>query len=163
MKKLLLLLFICFFSVLTPALSQGNPTPPPHADGVSFSYDNAGNRKARDWVCLSCAVKLLSEKEKDSVVAELDEDFQEKINNTKLAAYPNPVTEYLNVVWNSNQDKTPTELQLYTLDAKIIYRKKILRHSGQLEIPVNKYPSGMYILVVAYKDGENESFKIIKN
>jgi len=162
MKKRLPLLFIFSILISFHVFTQGSPTPPANADGVYFSYDNSGNQKSRDWACLSCATKSLPEKEKDSIIAEVSVDLNDKIKNSKLVAYPNPTTDYLNLEWNDSSNKKPQVLQLYSLDSKLLYQRKIIRRSGRLEIPVNKYPSGIYILVVSYNEGKNESFKIIK-
>jgi hypothetical protein len=162
MIRILLLLSIFLFTInlCAQVLPMGGPPPPSPSGTIYFQYDTSGNQKSRTW-CLNCANKNILTKVQDSVQLEiLDEPIDEL--QTNIIAYPNPVSDYLQLKWVENPSKQPSDLYLFSMDSKMILQKKITKKYGNTEISLQKYPSGVYILLVVYTNGEKESFNIIK-
>lgn len=159
-KKLLILFFI--FNIFTYLFAQVPPPggPPSTSGTIYFQYDTSGNQKSRAW-CLNCANKTVMTKVKDSVEVESMINPIDEIESN-IIAYPNPVRDYLQLKWVENPIKQPNNLYLFSMDSKIVFQKQINKKQGQTQVPLHKYPSGTYILLVEYTDGKKESFKIIK-
>lgn len=153
MKKQILLLF----SVLLAFLSFAQEYK------ITFSYDSAGNQIQRNRLCLTCK----SYKEKtatDSIVvmAETPKDIEDDLlQSSRITAYPNPVTDILQVEWSSTEKKVD-QILLLSFDNKQLFNKKLNPKLSNLDLDFSQYPSGSYIVFVIYSDNSKQSFKVIK-
>nr|WP_321409272.1 S8 family serine peptidase [uncultured Carboxylicivirga sp.] len=83
-----------------------------------------------------------------------------EIENGGLEIYPNPVTDLLNIEWNSNLSEN-TLIRLLNIDGTIIQSENIKVSSGVHSLNVSQLPEGIYIVEVISGE-ETYSQKIIK-
>jgi Secretion system C-terminal sorting domain len=152
MKKITLFLFASLLSF--SAFSQ---------DKIVFSYDNAGNQivKLRQ-VCLNCtkAAPLTDPvaKTADLKQEELLKFFPEDV----ISYYPNPVKEQLFLKWELINNNKVTEIQLFNLSGVLLKTISKLETTSSQTLQFLDYPTGAYLLILMYADGEQKTIKIIK-
>jgi Secretion system C-terminal sorting domain len=152
MKKYLLLLFIGF-SLLVKAQT---PT-----DKITFDYDNAGNQTKRE-LCLSCTKANYKTKAPIEVVTLVEEDLLKFSPEDIISYYPNPVKEELFLKWELVENKSITSIYLYALNGQTLRTFDHLEKVNTLNIPFFNYPTGTYLVVMVYNDGEQKTIKIVK-
>lgn len=153
--KLLVMIFVCLSSFATQAQSEEYK--------IKFSYDSAGNQILRDRVCLNCSSAKTTAAKKE-LIAETseEEEITEGVDNRSIiTAYPNPVTDLLNVVWVESENVVK-QVAVYGADGRVLFTQEINSLSGQLNLDFGRYSSGLYLLLVTYQDNHQETFKVIK-
>ena len=70
----------------------------------------------------------------------------------KVAVYPNPAKDFININTNSKVSKT----SVYSTDGK-----QLLEDSSS-KINVSKLPAGVYLLKIDFADGKTSTQKIVK-
>ncbi|MET3028388.1 T9SS type A sorting domain-containing protein [Flavobacterium sp. UW10123] len=147
MQKTLLLIFLhcCFFSIAQTKLN--------------FSYDQAGNQITRT-LCINCLAKSA----KDIVEPEaLTENDLEKFSpEDVISYYPNPVREELYLQWELAHDNYVSFVHVYSMTGQVLRTFQINASANNLSIPFQQYPTGVYLVLLSYKDGGEKSIKIIK-
>lgn len=156
MKKLLLCCFIlfCFKSAL-------------YAQELSFEYDAAGNQTVRRWICINCpvtrsvkATNLASTVvSKDSITNKVPDNI---LPGRKLTAYPNPVTEVLNVKWSAGDQSYVTSIDVFSMTGVRTYHRNYGPGQGETSISFSGLGPGSYVVRVLYSDNKQEVLKIIK-
>ena len=148
MQKLLFSIFL--FSFIT-GFSQ--------SEKIHFNYDVAGNQITRS-LCLNCSAKNVAVKE----LASLKEaDLIKFSENDTFSYYPNPVKEELFLNWSSlNNDLKIKSIQINSIDGRVINSTINLSTVTSQTISFQTYPSGIYIIVLNYENGEEKTIKIIK-
>jgi hypothetical protein len=153
MKNYLLLLFLGF-SIFAEA-----------QDKITFDYDAAGNQIVRE-LCLSCnkaGYKTKATKEVTKEVTALqEEDLQKFSPEDVISYYPNPVKEELYLKWELVADKAVADVYLYALNGQVLKTYNNLEKTNALNIPFFNYPTGTYLVVLVYNDGEQKTIKIVK-
>lgn len=134
-------------------------------DKITFDYDAAGNQIVRE-LCLSCTkagYKTKATKEVTEEVAALqEEDLQKFSPEDAISYYPNPVKEELYLKWELVEGKTVTSIYLYALNGQVLKTYNNLEKANALNIPFFNYPTGAYLVVLVYNDGEQKTIKIVK-
>lgn len=156
MKKQILLLF----SALVMSLGYAQDYK------VTFSYDNAGNQIQRNLVCLTCGK---SSETKETVtdstagIAETPKEIEDNLleENSRITAYPNPVTDILQVEWTPTEKKVD-QIMLFSFDNRQLYHRQVNHKLTSLDLDFSSYPSGSYIVLVLYNNQTRQSFKVIK-
>ncbi len=149
MKNYLLLLFLGF-SLFVKA-----------QDKITFDYDNAGNQIKRE-LCLNCNksnYKITAPKE---ITALQEEDLQKISPEDLISYYPNPVKEELYLKWEPVEGKTVSSIYLYGINGQVLKTLDNLEKTNALNIPFINYPTGIYLVVLVYIDGEQTIIKIVK-
>ncbi|MFV5701597.1 T9SS type A sorting domain-containing protein [Flavobacterium sp. XS2P12] len=149
MKNYILVLFLGF-SLFAEAQNK-----------ITFDYDMAGNQIKRE-LCLSCTnpnYKIAVPKE---ITALQKEDLQKFFPEDAISYYPNPVKEELYIKWELVAGKTVTSIYLYDLNGRVLQTYNNLEKTNTLNIPFFNYPTGAYLVVLIYNDGEQKTIKIIK-
>lgn len=150
MKNYLLLLFLGF-----TFFAQAQ-------DQIVFEYDNAGNQTKR-FLCLSLNCTATSKiKAPKEITAIVEEDLQKFTTEDVISYYPNPVKEELYLKWELVIDKKVTSIYLYALTGQVLKTYNNLEKTNALNIPFFNYPTGTYLVVLVYNDGEQKTIKIIK-
>ncbi len=88
-----------------------------------------------------------------------NEDFTLEVQTT---AYPNPVTDYLNLNFNelAGQD---FEVTLYNTNGKQVFRKELKNSSTNETLDFQSYSTGMYVLNILQRvTNKSKTIKIIK-
>ena len=148
MKKIVIIVG-CFLCFVNKVQSQQK---------VAFEYVKAGNQISRA-ICLHCrtAENIVSRE-----ISEIkNEEYQKDIISDKIAYYPNPVKEQLYLKWETTDNNIVT-IEVVATNGQTIKSIKNLQGSNTYVLEFGAFPNGVYVLVVKYKNGEEKTFKIIK-
>ena len=126
---------------------------------LTFSYDGAGNQTTR-ILCINCLPQSAKPVKEIDAVAEsdLEKFFPEDV----ISYYPNPVKEELYIKWELIEGNYVSSLQLYGLNGQVLQSFTNLNKKDSQNIAFQSYPTGMYAVILFYKNGEQKSIKIIK-
>ena len=82
-------------------------------------------------------------------------------NNFQLTTFPNPVSDILNINYQSQQG-VPTRLEILNLAGQMMTQQDLPFQAGgnTIQIPVGEWPSGMYVVQVS--DENHRSFSRIQ-
>lgn len=132
---------------------------------IEFRYDAAGNQIKRE-ICIGCRMVSGKEVKDENTVIEadmmlVDQDQLVTSNSDRISYYPNPVREELYLSWEANSNKSVTSITLFSLNGQLL-QTFIKLDGGKQTIPFLSYPTGMYLVVFQYSDGEQKSIKILK-
>ncbi len=132
-------------------------------DKIIFDYDAAGNQINRE-LCLSIncnkpEYKTTAPKEIDALK---DEDLQKFFPEDAISYYPNPVKEELYLKWELAANKSISSVSLFDLNGREMHQFNRLEKVNTLNIPFLSYPTGTYLVVLNYNDGEQKTIKIVK-
>ncbi|KUJ59289.1 hypothetical protein AR687_23975 [Flavobacteriaceae bacterium CRH] len=147
MKKYIPILFLLFCFI---ANAQAK---------LTFSYDAAGNQISR-ILCINCVSK--SVKEVKEIEAITQDDLLQFSGKDFISYYPNPVREELYLQWQLINENYVTAIHLYSITGQVLRTYQQNQQDTSLTIPFQDYPSGVYIVLMSYKDGGEKSIKIIK-
>ncbi len=131
---------------------------------ISFSYDAAGNQILRDRVCVNCnSAKTPVD---STAVVSLDEKQEEVKENeettSSIVAYPNPVTDVLQVEWVTT-DNMVQKVTLFSGSGRLLQSKAVRSKDDAINLNFSGYPPGSYYVMVLYSDKTKQSFQVIKN
>jgi hypothetical protein len=129
---------------------------------ISFAYDAAGNQIRRELCLSGCDPLAKSEKEVKEIEALTDEDLLKFTPGDFISYYPNPVREELYLKWESTDDNAISFIQVSNLNGQILKRLSNLERLTTQNIPFGAYPSGIYLIVLNYSNGQQKTIKIIK-
>lgn len=150
MKKNLLLILLLLSGVLN---AQSNK--------IVFQYDQSGNQTKR-YLCLNCPSttgKIDNSKE----VAELQqEDLLKFYPEDAISYYPNPVKEELYLQWKLIDNNYVSNIKVFSVTGNLLDTYNENEKGNNHNISFHNYSSGMYIISILYKNGEEKSIKIIK-
>jgi len=130
------------------------------ADRILFEYDSAGNQILRA-LCLNCNESRTGNDYKnfdDVTPDELFKFYPEDI----ISYYPNPVREELYLKWNLIDGNTVNEIKMFDINAKLILKISDLNNSDATTIQFSFLPKNIYLIVIAFKNGESKTIKILK-
>lgn len=134
---------------------------------ISFSYDDAGNQVIRDRVCLNCREFSKNETVIDTtaVIVKTSKDLEDDDSlfneDSKIMAYPNPVTDILQVEWIPSEKKVD-QILLFSIDNQKLFHTQVNHKLTRLDLDFSRYPTGNYIILVLYTGNTKQSFKVIK-
>lgn len=126
---------------------------------INFSYDDAGNQTSR-VLCINCIAKATTDDTKEKAVS--TEENLEKVTEDLISYYPNPVKEELYLQWDLKEDNYVTSVKVYSIAGQVVRTYQENKASKNLTIPFQNLPSGLYIVEISYRIGEEKSIKIIK-
>ncbi|SHG60060.1 T9SS type A sorting domain-containing protein [Flavobacterium defluvii] len=126
---------------------------------LTFSYDGAGNQTNRT-LCINCLSK--SVKEVKEIEAIVENDLEKFFSEDVISYYPNPVKEELYLQWQLANDNFVTSVHVYSITGQVLRSFQTSDTINTLNIPFQQYPTGMYLVLLSYKDGGEKSIKIIK-
>lgn len=149
MKKLIFfLLFLCC------SISQAQ-------DRITFSYDDAGNQIQR-LLCINCSTSKLVNENAKEITALVDGDLQKFSEQDVISYYPNPVKEELYLQWELIEGNYVSSIQVFGLNGQVLQSFTNLDKKNNQNIAFQSYPTGMYGVILFYKNGEQKSIKIVK-
>lgn len=137
------------------------------AQELSFEYDNAGNQTIRRWICINCPVTRSVRAASLMSTAPAKEAITDKVPDStipgrKLTAYPNPVTEVLNVTWSANDKSYVQSIDVFSMTGVRTYHQNYSLAQTETSISFSSLAPGSYVLRVVYSDNRQEALKIIK-
>jgi hypothetical protein len=127
---------------------------------ITFEYDKAGNQTNRK-LCLNCTNKKSKEGPKE-IAAITEEDLEKFFPEDAISYYPNPVREELYLKWALIEGNYVTSLMVYNFNGQVLKSYTYSKESNTQSIPFQPYPSGAYLIVLQYKNGDQKTIKIIK-
>lgn len=77
-------------------------------------------------------------------------------NKDKLAYYPNPVTDILNI----SSDKDINSIAVYSIDGKLVLNQAY--HNNEIKLDLSKLETGSYLVKASLNDGSQKNLKVIK-
>jgi hypothetical protein len=150
MKNYLLVLTI-LFSLAVQAQSKK----------ITFAYDGAGNQTKRE-LCLNCTSKNSDAPPSKEIVAVTEKDLEKFFPEDVISYYPNPVREELYLKWELTDSNYVKTLQVYNFNGQILKSYSSSERDNTQTIPFQNYPSGAYLIVLEYSNGDQKTIKIIK-
>ena len=144
MKKILTFMLLVVFNLASGQTKR-----------IQFSYDSSGNQTRRK-ICLNCSAKNVVYKNEDTLK---DEDLLEE---NKVFYYPNPVLEELYIKWKNTDSIQVTSVELYSINGQQLKKITDVKDSELEKISFRDYPTGYYIVVLVYSNGEKKDLKIVK-
>ena len=128
---------------------------------ITFEYDVAGNQIKRE-LCLQCTSKKSSTSPPKEIAALAEEDLEKFAPNDVISYYPNPVREELYLKWELSNDVYVKALQVYNFTGQVLKNYSQSERENTQTIPFQSYPSGVYLVVLEYSNGDQKTIKIIK-
>jgi hypothetical protein len=128
---------------------------------ITFAYDGAGNQTIRE-LCLTCTSKKSNETPPKEITAVTEKDLEKFFPEDVLSYYPNPVREELYLKWELSNDNYIKGLQVYNFNGQVIKSYSPSERDNTQIIPFQSYPSGVYLIVLEYSNGDQKTIKIIK-
>lgn len=129
---------------------------------IIFSYDAAGNQIRRELCLTGCDPLAKPTKEVKEIEALAEEDLLKFSPEDVFSYYPNPVREELYLKWELTNDNAISSIQVSNLNGQILKRLSNLERLSTQNIPFGEYPSGIYLIVLNYSNGQQKTIKIIK-
>jgi hypothetical protein len=127
---------------------------------IVFKYDSAGNQTQRSFVF--GAVSKQSNVPLKEIVALEEEDLEKFFPEDVISYYPNPVREELFLKWELTNDVFVKGLQVYNFNGQILKSYSQSERGNTQTIPFQGYPSGVYLIILEYNNGDQKTIKIIK-
>ena len=128
-------------------------------DKIVFTYDASGNQTLRE-LCINCAypnTRYISNpkdlKKEDLVTSEV---------SNLISYYPNPVREELYLSWELANNNAINSIQIYNLNGSLLRTFQGLETQNIVTIPFIDYPTGNYLVLLVYSNGEQKTIKIVK-
>ena len=146
-KELLFLLFL--FSFITNAQQK-----------LTFGYDTAGNQITRTLCLSGCTGKPA--KEVKEIEALVEEDMEKFYPEDAISYYPNPVKEELFLKWIISEGNYVSSINIVSMVGQMLKQYHTTSGTDTQNIPFQEYPTGVYIVLLNYSNGEQKTIKIIK-
>lgn len=126
-----------------------------------FEYDSAGNQVKR-YLCLNCSSSTAKNAPVKEIDALMDEDLLKFSPKDFISYYPNPVREELYLKWELIENKFVTSIHLISMSGQVLGTFEVSSSNNNQNIAFQSYPSGIYLVVLYYNNGDQKSIKIIK-
>ena len=140
------------------------------AQELSFEYDAAGNQATRRWICVNCpvirsivqATEIAATTPAKEVVTEKKTDNTDALPKRKLIAYPNPLTEILNVKWSADDKSYVKSIDVFSITGVRTYHQNYRQGQTETSISFFNLAPGGYVMRVVYSDDKQEAIRLIK-
>ena len=124
-----------------------------HADGtINYTYDGSGNRVS--------AVRVINLRQAETDSTGKVKPMIHELTSHRITIYPNPTDGNFSVEIGNPETIEQVSITIYSMSGTIIYRND--EPDAVNEIDITSSPDGMYLLIIRI-DGENSTWKIIKN
>jgi GH24 family phage-related lysozyme (muramidase) len=120
---------------------------------TTFSYDIAGNQTA-----MYVEIQIIS----PGKMASASTTLQNNPIYKDVKYYPNPVKSELYMEWQNINDNSLNSIVVFNIDGKLLKEYRELNTTNNYTLPFQDYPQGVYFVEFLYSNGEQKSFKIIK-
>ncbi|MFH7002094.1 T9SS type A sorting domain-containing protein [Flavobacterium bizetiae] len=130
-----------------------------NAQKLTFGYDLAGNQISRT-LCVNCNSKPAKEIKEISALQE--EDLLQFSHEDQVSYYPNPVREELYLSWQTSANKYVAAIKVFSVTGQVLLNYQGSSKANNYNIAFQSYPSGIYLVLLSYSDGEEKTIKIIK-
>jgi len=124
---------------------------------IKFSYDTAGNQISR-ILCINCDARVAAK----GIEEVKDQDLEKFYPEDLISYYPNPVKEELYLKWELINENQVSSIQVFSINGQSLNTYKKTANSNEQIIPFQSYPTGLYLVVLNYANGEQQTIKIKK-
>lgn len=140
-NKFLLLLFLLFgFSSF--------------GQNIKFSYDDAGNQ-----IGVYVEIYIVSP---FKVASSTATTLQNNPIYKDVKYYPNPVKSELYMEWQTIDNNNLSTISVFNIEGVLLKNYKDLNTINNYTLSFQEYPQGTYFVEFIYGNGEQKTFKIIK-
>lgn len=146
---------IQFILLLTSMISYSQ------IDQVIFEYDGKGNQALR-MLCINCSPNSSKSVNVKEISSLQNDDLLKFYKDDEISYYPNPVKEELYLNWKLIDEKFVTSVQVVGMRGDILNSYDNPNKTNNQNLSFQHYPSGVYIVLLKYNDGESKKIKIIK-
>jgi len=134
-----------------------------NAQKLTFNYDISGNQSIRELCLVNCTN---TNKSANQILKDVDtladDDLQKFSPEDVISYYPNPVKEELYLKWQIFDQKYVSAIQIYNINGQILDSYVNIKTINNQNLSFNRYPTGVYIVILIYSNGDQETIKIIK-
>lgn len=149
MKRNLYSVFIPLLSLFLMTLF----TVSVHADGIiNYTYDGSGNRTS--------AERIINLRQAETDSTGKVKPMLHELTSHRITIYPNPTDGNFSIEIGTPETIEQASITIYSMSGTIIYYDD--EPDAVNEIDITSSPDGMYLLIIRI-DGENSTWKIIKN
>ncbi len=139
---------------------------------IVFAYDAAGNQTERNLICVNCTqadvkqTAILDREILDSLaqaqLKALKAQDSIALAGRKIKAYPNPLTEVLNVKWYASDNSYVSQINVFSMLGVRVYNKTFGQQQNYVGISFISLSAGVYVVQAIYNDGRQENIKVVK-
>ncbi len=127
-------------------------TAPAEGTG-SVSFYAAGNAVNANGSTSGDDSEITSTTLSEAIVSSLHDIVQ-----FELQLAPNPAAKFIRIEWSQKQAR-PEELRIISTSGQSFYARNVANVSSSLEIPLENYPAGIYLVQISSADGiQTEKF-----
>ena len=113
-------------------------------------------------MCLNGKDDATDEELFDELPEALKSSEADNSSKITLQGAPNPVTDNLAVYWHHSENGVLTQLVVFSVDGKMMYRTDQIPANEPFHINVSTWSVGYYFLVATFSDGSRKVFKVVK-
>jgi len=124
---------------------------------IKFSYDTAGNQISR-ILCINCDARAAAK----GIEEIKDQDLEKFYPEDLISYYPNPVQEELYLKWELINGNHVSSIQVFSISGQALMTYNTTSNSNDQLIPFQSYPTGLYLVLLNYANGEQQTIKIKK-
>lgn len=117
-----------------------------------FSYDAAGNQ-----IAVYVEIQIVAASKMDSTSS-----LQNNPIYKDVKYFPNPVKSELYMEWQTIDEITLSTISIFNIEGVLLKDYKELNNVNNYTLSFENYPQGIYFVAFLYKNGEEKTFKIIK-
>lgn len=127
------------------------------AQTLIFKYDSGGNQIIREY-CGSCSNinKNTKSEALPDVIARNEKPYDVKV-------YPNPTKDFVTLAWSKDLDMLISKIEYVAYNFTQYREIKFKRGDHKTTIDFRKEPIGLYVVIFHLTNGENLTYKILKN
>lgn len=129
---------------------------------LTFNYDAAGNQILRELCLSGCSQSAKPATEVKEIEALTEDDLLKFSPEDAISYYPNPVKEELYIKWELRENNYITSIQIFSFTGQLLRNYSPNLKNTSQNIAFQEYPSGVYAVLLYYKNGDQKSIKIIK-
>ncbi|TCN53077.1 T9SS C-terminal target domain-containing protein [Flavobacterium circumlabens] len=128
---------------------------------LTFTYDPlTGNQTVREF-CQSCGIAKPARESKETETL-TDEDLTKISSDNTISYYPNPVKEELFLKWELIDENQVVSIQVVEMSGQAVASYRNLNAINTQTISFRTFPTGVYLVTLSYRNGQQKTIKIIK-
>jgi hypothetical protein len=127
-------------------------TPFLYGQQTLFSYDTAGNQ-----ITTYVEINLVPSGKMAN-----DTSLQNNPIYKDVKYFPNPVKSELYMEWEVIEENTLSSISIFNLEGILLNSYKEMNNIDNYILPFENYPQGVYLVGFLYSNGDQKTFKIIK-
>jgi len=132
-------------------------------DKINFTYDPFTGSQLTRELCLNCPpITGKQAKEIKEIEALINEDLEKFSPEDVISYYPNPVKEELYLKWELIDENFVKSIQVIGINGQVLKTYQNKKEINFQNIAFQDLPAGVYIVSLAYNNGDQKTIKIIK-